>query len=386
LGPFHEARAGVRTPLAWHNLVHDRLRTVVALTGVAFAVVLVFLQLGSYGAVLRTATLIYSRLDYDVLVRSREYFDFFRPGQFSLDRLIQSEQTSGVVKVSPFYIAYVPWQNPVNLQRRGILLMAYDPQDSVFTLPEIRNRDQDLTQIRTILMDRMSRPEFGPQEVGMQARVGRELLRVIGFFTMGTGFGADGAIVTSAKTYNLIFPQRSLADVNLGLIKVAPNVNPETVAAALRQNLPPEVEVVTRKQAERAEQRHWTSKTSVGVILATGLGVGVLVGIAIVYQVLSSNIAARLSEYATLKALGYTSASLAWMVVQQALILAAMGFLPGLIISYWLYDLIRNWAHIPIDMTWPRLFLVLAGSIAMCSIAAVLSLRKVYSADPAELF
>jgi putative ABC transport system permease protein len=120
--------------------------------------------------------------------------------------------------------------------------------------------------------------------------------------------------------------------------------------------------------------------------LATGLGVAVIVGIAIVYQVLASNVSAHLAEYATLKAMGYRSGTLSGTVMQQALILAVVGFILGTLISQQIYALMRRWAHIPIGMTWTYLLAVLAGSVAMCMIAAIFALRKVYSADPAELF
>lgn len=376
----------MKTPLAWHNLIHDRLRTSIALAGVAFAVTLVFLQLGAYGAVLSTATLIYSELDYDVMLRSREYLHFSRPGDFPQARLYQAMSLPGVQHATPLYIGYLPWRNPQTMQRRAILTMAFNPADQVFQLDEIRQRQTELIEPGAVLMDRMSRPEFGRQQVGVESDVGRETLRVIGMFTMGTGFGADGAIVTGVPTWQRLFPQRSLSQVNLGLVKLAPGVAPQQVAAELAELLPADVDVFTRRDIERLEQRHWASRTSIGVVLATGLGVAVIVGVAIVYQVLASNVAAHLPEYATLKAMGYGSAALSWTVIQQALIMAAVGFVPGALISMQLYALMRRWAHIPISMTWTYLVVVLLGSFAMCTVAAVLSLRKVYSADPAELF
>jgi putative ABC transport system permease protein len=376
----------VKTPLAWHNLVHDRLRTLVALAGVAFAVTLVFLQLGTYGAVLSTATLIYSQLDYDLMLRSPEYLHFSRSGSFPQNRLYQALSLPQVERVVPLYVGYVPWRNPVSLQRRAILTMAFDPQHSAFQSSEIRDQQSRLVASGAVLMDRMSRPEFGTQAVGVETDVGRQTLRVVGLFTMGTGFGADGAIVCGSSTWQRLFPQRPLSRVSLGLVRLEQGVDVEQAAADLIAVLPPDVQVFTRGQIERFEQRHWASRTSIGVILATGLGVAVIVGIAIVYQVLASNVSAHLAEYATLKAMGYRSGTLSGTVMQQALILAVVGFILGTLISQQIYALMRRWAHIPIGMTWTYLLAVLAGSVAMCMIAAIFALRKVYSADPAELF
>ncbi len=376
----------VKTPLAWHNLVHDRLRTFIALAGVAFAVILVFLQLGAYGAVLSTATLIYSQLEYDLLLRSPEYLHFSRAGSFPQTRLYQAMSVPGVAQAIPFYVGYVPWRNPETMQRRAILTMAFDPEEPVFRQPEIRAHAAELREPGNVLMDRKSRPEFGEQAWGIETDVGRQTLKVVGFFTMGTGFSADGAIVMGIPTWRRLFPNRPLSTVSLGLIRLESGEDVETVAGQLKQVLPPDVQVFTRQEIEKLEQRHWASRTSIGVILATGLGVAILVGIAIVYQVLASNVSAHLPEYATLKAMGYTSGSLSWTVLQQALIMAGVGFIPGLIISWQLYALMRAWAHIPIQMTWDSGLMVLVGAFAMCCLAALFSLRKVYSVDPADLF
>lgn len=376
----------MRTPLAWYNLLHDWLRSLVAIAGVAFAVVLIFLQLGFYGSVIQTATLIYSELRFDVLLRSAEYLHFSRPGTLPRTRLYQARGIQGVESTAPFYINYLPWRNPQTMERRAILVMAFNPEQQAFDLPAIEQATPLLRERNNVLIDRRTRPEFGPQTPGTETDIGRQRVRVVGQFTLGTGFGADGAIVTSDDTFAQFFPQLPRADISLGLVNLQPGVEPNTVARRLRAIMPADVQVFTRDEIERSEQQHWASKTSIGVVLATGVIVAVIVGIAIVYQVLASNISAHMAEYATLKAMGYPSRHLSWIVVQQALILAAVGFVPGLLVSLQLYDVTRRFAHIPISMTTLRVALVFVGSIAMCSAAAVASLRKVYTADPAELF
>lgn len=376
----------MKTPLAWHNLIHDWLRTLVALAGVGFAVVLIFLQLGFYGSVLETATLIYSRLNYDLLLRSREYLHVSRPSAFPRVRLYQALGLPEVSSVATLEVGYVAWRNPETNQRRAILVMAFPPDERVFTLPEIIRQQSALQETGNVLLDRRSRPEFGPQSIGVSTDVGRQRLRIAGLFDMGTGFAADGAILTGEGTYRRLFPGRPTTDTSLGLIRLRSGGDPIAARNQLAAILPPDVEALTRADIERQEQRHWTTQTSVGVVLGTGVVVAVIVGVAIVYQVLASSISAHMAEYATLKAIGYSSPSMSWMVIQQALILAVIGFVPGLLVAQFLYWVTRAWAHIPVEMTWSRSAAVLCGSLAMCSLAAVLSLRKVYSADPAELF
>jgi putative ABC transport system permease protein len=128
------------------------------------------------------------------------------------------------------------------------------------------------------------------------------------------------------------------------------------------------------------------TKTSVGIIFGFGVFVALLVGTAIVYQVLSSDISSRIAEYATLKAIGYPRKFLSRLVLQQALILAVAGFVPGLILAELLYRLTEHMTHISIEMTLARAAAVLLLSVAMCAISGMASLAKVHSADPADLF
>jgi putative ABC transport system permease protein len=146
------------------------------------------------------------------------------------------------------------------------------------------------------------------------------------------------------------------------------------------------VKVLTRAEISNEERHHWIMKTSVGIIFGLGVIVALLVGTAIVYQVLASDITNHLPEYATLKAIGYGRGYLTGIILQQAIILAVVGFLPGLALAAVLFRLTTIMAHLSMDLSLPLAVAVLLLSIAMCSISGLASLRKVHGADPADLF
>src|SRR5882762_1933243 len=102
----------MRTFLAWRNLVHNKVRTLVAVAGVTFAVVLIFMQLGFFGAVETTATVAYSALDFDLCIRSKDYLHFAKTRSFPAARLKQAEGVPGVRRVSPFYVGVRYWRTP----------------------------------------------------------------------------------------------------------------------------------------------------------------------------------------------------------------------------------------------------------------------------------
>lgn len=385
----------MKTPLALRNLLHDKVRSVVALAGVTFAVVLILMQLGFYGSVEQTATTIYKQLEFDILLTSPQYLHISKPSTLPRARLEQAASVRGVASVSPLYLGFNLWLNKASsnrpqAQRRGIFVMAQNLNDTVFRLPEVRAQRSLLRVPGHVLMDTRSRQEFQPWYPGWTTEVGRKQIEVVGAFTLGSGFGADGAIITSLESFLKLFPARTRDQVSLGLVRLDPQsgANPSEVAERIRALFPArrDVRVLTRAEIEEQERHHWVNKTSVGFIFSLGAVVGFLVGTAIVYQVLASDIANHLAEYATLKAMGYGPGYLAKVVLQQALILAFAGYLPGLLIAQGMYWLTSEGAHIPMQMTWQIRGLVLALSLAMCSMSGLFSLRKVFGADPADLF
>ncbi len=376
----------MKTQLAWLNLLHQKTRSAVAVAGVAFAVVLVLLQLGFLASVRQTATRIYDHLDFDLLLASPEYLHLAKAGTIERVRLAQAASLPEVAGASALDVGFQLWRNVATGQRRGIMLMALDPSDRVFALDEVLDQQGRLEKSDAVLLDRLSRSEFGPMHEGVSTEVGRHRVDVVGEFTLGTGFGADGALVASKTTFRRLLPFRRPSEVSLGLVRLKPGEPADAVAEALRATLPRDVQVLTRDELNAHERRHWMTKTSVGIIFGFGVFVALLVGTAIVYQVLSSDISSRIAEYATLKAIGYPRRYLSRLVLQQALMLALAGFVPGLILAELLYRLTEKMTHIPIEMTAGRAMMVLALSLAMCSVSGLASLAKVHSADPADLF
>jgi putative ABC transport system permease protein len=93
-----------------------------------------------------------------------------------------------------------------------------------------------------------------------------------------------------------------------------------------------------------------------------------------------------LAEYATLKAMGYTDFYLLGIVLQEALILAVLGYLPGFALSWGLYGLAQKATLLPIVMTVFRAYGVLGLTILMCFIGSALAVLKLRTADPADIF
>jgi putative ABC transport system permease protein len=113
---------------------------------------------------------------------------------------------------------------------------------------------------------------------------------------------------------------------------------------------------------------------------------GILVGLVIVYQVLSTDVADHLREYATFKAMGYGQPFFLGIIFEEAVVLAVFGFIPGLIVSMGLYAGLVAVTGLPVAMDVPRAILVFLGTLAACTLSGAIATRRLANADPADLF
>jgi len=382
-----------QTPLAWRNLVHDRLRLAIAVTGVAISIILVFMQFGFHGTVEGTATVIYKNLDFDIALRSPDYHHLAEAGFFPKDRLHQAASVEGVEFVRPFSVGVQVWTLPKSERSRVILVMGIEPRNSALRQPEIVRKAPLLSTADRVLIDRKSRPEFSPIEgpigdrtIGSYAEIGDHGMTIAEHFEMGTGLAADGAVLMNPAGFAEAFGGVTRGQVSLGLVKVADGYDVDRLAAALKQHLPDDVQVRTRDQVYAQERRRWVWETPIGMIFTAGSVLAVIVGMAIVYQILATDVARKNKEYATLKSIGYTNVQLTLVILAQAVYLSALGYLAALVLTLGLYDLTSRLANIELAMNGERMIAVFALALGMCAASGWIASRKVREADPADLF
>jgi len=391
--------------LALANLLHERGRTAISVVGAAFAVVLVFMQLGFLGSVENTATLLYDKMRFDLLITGSEYIDLSRPGSVERTRLAQAESAAGVKEVLPISLGPGVWRNPTDDSRRGrklwqLSMLGIDPGtlDRVFLPPNsggIFRDDADqreaqvvLGQIDSVLLDRRSKPYFGDPDAmppGTETELNGRRVRLAGYFQAGTGFSYNGLLLANEETF-ANYTGRPQKQVTFGLVTLQSGEDPDTAARRLRAVLPSDVQVFTRAEMESGERSYWVNKTAVGKFFYFGVLLAITVGAIFIYQMMVADIKKHMPEYATLKAMGYRFGFLFRIVVNQALFLAIAGYTLGAIAALGLYELTILAAALPIGMTWQRLGSVLLLTVGMCVSSALLAVRKVRTADPAELF
>ncbi|MBW4482947.1 MAG: ABC transporter permease DevC [Tildeniella torsiva UHER 1998/13D] len=379
-----------RIPLAWYNLRHDRPRLLVAVAGVTFAVLLMFMNLGFLGALVSTTVNFYDQFNGDIFLISPQSLEISSTKAFPRERLYQAAGIEGVQQVMPLYAEYALWKNPETSLSRAMFVYGFNPSDPVFLMPELNTAEgiRALQQPNAAFIDRRSRPEFGPQTVGLETEADRRRITIAGQYDLGGGFAADGTLIMSDQNFRRFFDPRPLDQVNLGLVLLEPGADAERVKAALEAELPADIEVYTKPEIIAKESRFWIQTTSIGFIFGLGVVVSFVVGTVIVYQILYTDIRDHLREYATLKAIGYSGGYLFKTVIQEALLLAMMGYVPGLTLSLGLYEMAYNATAgtLPMRMTVFRVIFVFSLTVLMCTLSGLISVRKAVTADPAEVF
>lgn len=259
-------------------------------------------------------------------------------------------------------------------------MIGFDLGKPVFGLTEIEQNLDKLRIPEVVLFDRESRQEFEPiatnfeqgnteQEVeifSFTANVGYRV-KIGGLFSLGPSFGVDGNIVTSDSTFLRLFRTsgRRPGRIDIGSIILKPGIDSEVVLANMQANLPEDVQVFNRETFIQFEKDYWSTRTPTGYALNLMLTMGSVVGVVVVYQILYSNISNHLTAFATLKAMGYRDRYFTTVILQQALIFAVLGYVPGLIISFGLYDLAGQATRLPMVMDINRMVLILMAAILM---------------------
>ncbi|MGK7897668.1 MAG: ABC transporter permease DevC, partial [Xenococcus sp. (in: cyanobacteria)] len=372
----------MKTPLSWLQLSHEKMRLLIALAGIGFADMLMFVQLGFQAALFQSNVKLHHALNGDIFFMSPQSDALGFTQQFSERRLYESLAVEGVESVVPVYLGLASWKNPIERNTRSLFAIGFNPKYNILDLPGVA---ENLDQVKLedgVLFDDQSRDEFGDipsllaSEDSVTAELASRKVKVKGLFSLGTSFMADGTILTSDINFLRIFPEREKGLIDLGIVNLKPEADLEVVLQDLRNKLPQDVNIFSKEEFIKQEIIYWQNGTAIGFIFNLGTLIGFIVGIVIVYQILYTDVADHLSEYATLKAMGYRDRYFINLVFQEAIILAFVGFIPGLSIANVLYLLTANATALPITMTVGRAVSVLFFNVFMCFFFGFLALRK----------
>jgi len=380
-----------RLPIGWLQLTHSRTRFAAALSGVAFANVLVFVQLGIMGS-MATATLKpYEFFQADIMISASDANSMTEGGNVARQWLFQSLADPEVTGGTGLYVANVSWARPT--KTLSLTTYGIDPTLPAFLSPAMARKTGTLQLQNAGILDMFSRglPREEAAAIRPQTPTSFEVsgttLTLYDTFQGGGGFGGDGFMMVSDQTFLTLFPARRSAAPDHILLQLAPGADPDAVAARLRDLISDKTLRIRSYTAAAAEDLSYQqTRRPTGIIFGFGVIIGILVGIVIVYQVLSTDVADHLSEYATFKAMGYPQRFFLGIVFEEALILAILGFIPGFLVASGLLAGMKKATTLQLAMTVEMAGMVFVGTLIACTISGAIATRRLAAADPADLF
>jgi putative ABC transport system permease protein len=381
-------RAG--TELAWLQLIKKKGHFTAAVSGVAFAVALMFTQIGLLDSLLNASVRLYQHIRADAVMASWDYR--YQQGTVLVPRrrFTQALAVDGVEQCIPLQIGPTALENPETHEEHRIIVVGFRLSDNVWTFDDQNINFNLLNVLGSVIYDTRSRSIYGPLPRMFRAHgpvsviAAHRPVSIVGLVSLGPGFGNDGYMFASDATYNELVNGSTLP--MLGMIRFKPGADRLRVLQDLRAALPGDVRFAPFDDFLQEEKEYWLHRTPIGLIFTATLLLGVVVGAVVVYQILYSDVTNHLPEYATMKAMGYSDRKLFRLIMIQAVCISMIGFIPGIVIAKVLFVLIERATFLPLAMTLPRVLEVYGLTLFMCAISGASAMQALRGADPAEIF
>jgi putative ABC transport system permease protein len=368
--------------LARKILLHDRVKFAVAAAGVSISVLLVLVQIGLYfGFMENASTLIdHSKADLWVAARGTDNFDF--AGPIDERMYYRVAQTPGVGRAERMILAFGQFKLPDG-GTQGVQVVGLDDGPSL--LQPWNVVEGDVSHIKDtdgIVVDRTEFAKLRIEAVGERREITGARSRVVGLTDGIRSFTTSPFVFTNldtARTYTNMAPSA----LTYVLVKAAPGVDPLALKASIEKI--PHVDAYTTPEISARTRAYWSERTGVGAGFFMTAVMGVIVGLVVVGQILYNGTLEHLKEYGTLKAMGAANGAIVKVILFQALISAAVGFIAGGAMAVAARGGMAA-ANLKVALS-PELLVATALLTAtMCGAAALLSILKVLRLDPAVVF
>jgi len=372
--------------LARKLLFHDRLRFAVAIAGVSVSVMLVLVQVGLYFGFMDTASSVIdaSRAHLWVGKKGNESFEFATP--FDERAFYKVASVPGVARTERVLMNFAQFKladgGDLGVQVVGV---ETTPGRRPLLGPwnVIAGDVARMREAGAIVVDKSEYKKLGIDRVGHVTEVTGVRAHVVALTQGIRSFTTSPIVFTDMRTARSFMPGLGASAVTYVLVEVAPG---EPVAAVKQRiNALPHLAAYTTSELSKRTRTYWSERTGVGAGFFTTAVLGVIVGFVVVGQILYSGTLQYIREYGTLKAMGGRNSMVVRVILSQAMISAAIGFVVGGALAFGMQAAMAK-ANLSVAL-FPELYAAtLVVTIAMCSFAALLSIVKVLRLDPASVF
>lgn len=370
--------------LALRNLLHDKLRFVITVSGVAFAVTLVFVQVGLFLGLLDNASVTIHHLDADLWVTSRNTPNVDFAHVFPETAVQRVRSIPGVARADNLLVAFVNVALPSGAEEG---MLAYGLEDfSRWGLPwklESGNL-HDLRRGDYLVLDASAERRYGPFAVGDYREVLGRRLKIIGRSREALSFTTTPIGFLDFHLLQQIAGERFTEQTTYVLVKLAPGADAKAIGAEIARRLPYN-DVHTRDAWAERSRSYWVASTGIGLNMILTVFLGCLVGVVVVAQTLYTSTMEHLKEFGTVKAIGGSNRDIYWILGQQAAIAAVVGYLAGGAMGLALRPGMAK-VGLKLIVPDPLAVAVFFGTLLLCLVSAMVSFRKVAAIDPALVF
>src|SRR6516165_4848812 len=370
-------------PLAQRNLMHDKVRLAVTLTGVVFAVVLIVVELGLFVGFTVTTSSIIDKSNVDLWIVSRGTPYIEQGSVFSESKLYQVLATPGVASADKYIVRFSNWKTPEGAEE-GIQIVGFNPYSGIGgPWNVVEGSIEDLKTPDAVMVDEIYKKKLGVTKVGETFEIDGRRARVVGFTRGIRAFTTTPYVFTSFKNaqgYTRIGEDQTFFILVRGV--------PGTDMAALQRRLESrlhDVDVLTTTRFSSMTRIYWMFTTGAGVAVLIAALLGLVVGVVVVAQTIYATTMDHIREYGTLKAMGAPNSYIYRVIMTQAGISAVVGYVLAMFVSFFVVRASQSGGAailLPLPMAIGIFFL----TVLMCIGAAVISINKVTSLDPALVF
>ncbi|QDU07502.1 ABC transporter permease DevC [Gimesia aquarii] len=378
--------------VGWQQVSHNKTKLLVASAGVIVAVMLMLVQLGIRRGAIDSSIAVAKRLTADVVVVSPRTKTIFQPSSVPRSMFYRVLADPEVERVQSLYVGRAVFRNPWSDIEFPISVYGIDPDRPMMDLPGYESMQQILERADRICFDRQSRPTYGPvadeldKSRSVITEVNHREVHVVGSVSVGVSINTDGNLYVSPANFLRLFPDRNPGSIDIGLVRLTSDSDPQAVASSLSELLGKEARVLPCQDLVDAEETYLRETAPLDFIFGMGTAVGFFIGFVVVYQILYTEVTNHLPHYATLKAMGFRQSFLVRIVLSQAVIFSIFGFVPGFLMALGIYSVATDAIQMPIIMTIDRAVTVFAVTLSMCGLSGLIAIRQLSSAQPADVF
>jgi putative ABC transport system permease protein len=369
--------------LAFKSLLHDKLKFAITVAGVAFAVTLVFVQVGLFLGLMDNASITIQHINADLWVTSKNTPNVDFSHTYSETYVNRVRTVPGVERADNLIIWFAQIALP-NGAQEGTELYALEDFTRWNVPWNVEGGNvEDLRRGNYIMMDDSATKRFGAFEVGEYREVNGQRMKIIGRTRGAVSFTTTPLIFIDykrAQSLNELLKTRA----TYTLVKLEPGADVEAVKAEIKRRLPYN-DVYTREDWAQRSRGYWIKNTGLGLNMAMTVFLGCLVGVVVVAQTLYSSTMEHIKEFGTVKAIGGSNGDIYAILGKQASIAAIAGYLVGAAMAYGMAPLVSK-INLKLIIPNELAIVVFVGALVMCLVAAMISFRKVASIDPALVF